>query len=439
MDVLIKSLQLILSLSILVIIHEFGHFFFARLFDTRVEKFYLFFNPWFSLFKFKKGETEYGIGWLPLGGYVKISGMIDESMDKEQMKEAPKPYEFRSKPAWQRLLIMLGGVMVNFLAAIFIFWMILFKWGEIEIPATNAKYGFYYHPIAYELGLKDGDRILKIDSKEVEKIEDVPFGILLDLASEMTVQRGDSIFTLHIPSDFNQKYLANSVRRFMDFQIPVIVDSVLPETPAHNYGLKKNDSIIAVNNQETLYFQQFSTVLDANKDTVITLSLYRNNELIELPIKTGEDGKLGFAPKSVGAHLGYKHISYNFFQAFPAGIDKGVNLLSGYVRQIKLVFSREGVKQLGGFATIGSFFPARWNWENFWYTTALLSIILAFMNVLPIPALDGGHVLFLLYELIARRKPSDKFMEHAQLIGMALILSLVLYANGNDIYRWLFN
>ncbi|WP_026473890.1 RIP metalloprotease RseP [Alkaliflexus imshenetskii] len=438
MDFLIKALQLILSLSILVILHEFGHFFFARLFKTRVEKFYLFFNPGFSLFKFKKGDTEYGLGWLPLGGYVKISGMIDESMDKEQLKEEPKSWEFRSKPAWQRLLIMVGGVLVNFITALVIFWLILFKWGESYIPAENARYGLYFHPIAQEMGLQEGDRVLKVGTHDVETVPGITRLILLEDASEMTVERNGEQILLPIPSDINQRILAAGVRTLADFRIPIVVDTVIPGSGAFIGGLQKNDSIVGVDNVETPFFHQFTAELANHRDKETLISLYRDGNLYHLNMSVDESGKLGFGPKGPTKLLGARQLSYGFFEAMPAGINKGVNLLTGYVKQLKLVFSREGAKQIGGFGTIGSLFAPVWDWESFWYTTAFLSIILAFMNILPIPALDGGHVLFLIYEIVARRKPSDKFMEHAQMVGMVLLLGLLIWANGNDLYRWIF-
>ncbi len=437
MDFLIKALQLILSLSILVIIHEFGHFFFARLFNTRVEKFYLFFNPWFSLFKFKKGETEYGVGWLPLGGYVKISGMIDESMDKEQMSQPPQPYEFRSKPTWQRLFIMIGGVLVNFITAFIIFWLILFKWGESYIPTENAKYGFAYHSIGHEMGLKDGDVILNVDTFKVAHAQMAGRYLMLEKASDITVKRGDSIFKLSVPEDIKNRFLAKEVRAFAEYRFPVIVDTVLNGKAAHIAGLQKSDTIIAVNGVHTPYHNELITELGKNIGKTTEVTVARGNEILALSILVNKSGKIGFGAKAPAEILGYKVNRYGFFEALPAGIAKGFKLLINYVKQLKLIFTREGAKQIGGFGAIGSLFPATWDWESFWYNTAFLSLILAFMNILPIPALDGGHVLFLLYEMITRRKPSEKFLEYAQIVGMALLFGLLLYANGNDIFKWL--
>ena len=439
MVILIKALQLILSLSILVILHEFGHFFFARLFKTRVEKFYLFFDPWFSLFKFKKGDTEYGVGWLPLGGYVKISGMIDESMDKEQMKQPPQPWEFRSKPAWQRLLIMVGGVVVNFLLAIFIFWMILFKWGESYIPAENAKYGLHFHPIAYEIGLQEGDNVLSVGDFPVKTIGDISYNILLEDVSQLEVKRGNSILHLDIPDGFQKEILARQVRQFADFRLPVLVDSVLSGVNDRESGIRAKDSIVAVNNIPTPYRHQFSAELEKYLNDTVLVSLYRGGELLHNNLYVNENGQLGFYLTGSTEILGYNTQSYGFLEAMPAGVDKGVKMLTDYVKQMKLVFTKEGAKQVGGFAAIGNLFPPIWDWQSFWYTTAFLSIILAFMNILPIPGLDGGHVLFLLYEIIVGRKPSDKFMEYAVTAGLLFLITLLLFANGNDLYRFIFN
>lgn len=438
MEFLIKALQLILSLSILVILHEFGHFFFARLFKTRVEKFYLFFNPWFSLFKVKKGETEYGVGWLPLGGYVKISGMLDESMDKEQLAKPAEPWEFRSKTTWQRLLIMVGGVLVNFITAFVIFWLILFKWGESYIPAENARYGFTYHPVGHEMGLLDGDRILKVDTFTIDNVLMVGRYLMLEEPREMTVQRGDSVFTLAVPADIKTRLLAREVRQFADYRFPVVVDSVIPGMAAAGAGLMKNDSICSVNGKPTPFYNELIAELGDNMGSTVEIGIYRDQQPLTLSVPVNEAGKIGFGSKSPVEFLGYATVTYGFFEALPAGISKGLNLLVNYVKQLKLVFTREGAKQIGGFGAIGNLFTPSWDWESFWYNTAFLSLILAFMNILPIPALDGGHVLFLLYEMVARRKPSEKFMEVAQVTGMVLLFGLLLYANGNDLFRWLF-
>ncbi len=435
---LIKAAQLILSLSILVILHEFGHFFFARLFNTRVEKFYLFFDAGFSLFKFKRKDTEYGIGWLPLGGYVKIAGMIDESMDREQLARPAEPWEFRSKPAWQRLLIMVGGVVVNFLLALFIFWMILFKWGESYIPVEGATYGLSFHAIGHEIGLQDGDKVLMVDTFKVETANDIARLILLEDADHMVVQREDSVFTLPLPEGLGQRFLAENVRRFAQYRVPFVVDSLLPGKPAAEAGLQKGDSLVGIGDVKAPFFHDFVAALFDQTGKTTSISFYRADSLMTLPVEVNKSGQIGIGNRDLSSFLGVKKVEYGFWAACPAGIKMGFNVLVGYVKQLKLIFTREGVRQIGGFGAIGNLFPASWDWSSFWYNTALLSLILAFMNILPIPALDGGHVLFLTYEIVTRRKPSEKFLEYSQITGMIILFGLLLYANGNDIFKWLF-
>jgi len=435
MDILIKAGQLILSLSILVILHEFGHFFFAKLFKTRVEKFYLFFDPWFSLFKFKKGDTEYGVGWLPLGGYVKISGMIDESMDKEAMKQEPKPYEFRSKKAYQRLLIMVGGVLVNFLLAFFIFWMTLYTWGDSYLDVKDANYGLAYNPVLYELGIQDGDIVTHADTFKIKKASDIAHKILIENISQLTVKRGDSIFTINIPKTLSDTLLANEIKELATIRFPFVVDSVLNNDNADKAGIIAGDSLVSVNDTPTVYYHEATKAFDENSGKRVTLGLIRNGELTKIRCEVSPKGKLGVYPKT--SFLVPTYITYSFWEALPAGISKGINTLVGYVKQLKLVFTKEGVKHIGGFGAIGNMFPPEWDWSAFWELTGLLSVILAFMNILPIPALDGGHVLFLLYEIVSGRKPSEKFLEYAQVAGMILLLTLLVYANGNDIFKWI--
>ena len=438
MDFAIKTVQLLLSLSFLIIIHECGHFFFARLFNTRVEKFYLFFDPWFSLFKMKKGDTEYGIGWLPLGGYVKISGMIDESMDKEQLSKPAEPWEFRAKPAWQRLLIMVGGVLVNLIGALLIFWMILFTWGESYIPAKEAKYGLQFHPVMHEIGLQDGDQVLSMDQKPIESISEIAKNIFLEDVKVMQVKRGDSIINIDIPNDFSKVLLAKEVKMVATYQIPTVVDSVLAGSNAEKGGLMKGDSIVSIDNLSIPYFHQFTSEAKKHSNLTIQLGVYRGGQLDTLSVLVSEAGTLGFATKGPDRFLKIETREYGFFEALPAGISMGVDLLTNYIKQFKLVFSKEGVKQLGGFGAIWNLFPKAWDWTIFWYNTAFLSLMLAFTNILPIPALDGGHVLFLLYEMVSGRKPGDKFMEYAQITGMIILFSLLIYANGNDIFKAFF-
>ncbi len=438
MEIIIKICQLILSLSILVVLHELGHFVFAKLFKTRVEKFYLFFDPWFSLFKYKKGETEYGIGWLPLGGYVKISGMIDESMDKDHLKQEPQPYEFRSKPAWQRLLIMIGGVTVNFLLAFFIYWMILYTYGEQYIPVQNAKYGLCYNESAQKIGLRDGDIVLKADNYEIDQPVDIAKYIAIYNVKELTVKRGDSTLMLSVPPKFGQELIELGIKNFATFQFPFIIDSVLPNEGAQKAGILKGDIIVKINDKSAAYAHQVAPILAENKGKEVAVSVRRDTTIITLKCKVSEAGKLGIGNKDPYSYFDVKTVKYSFWEALPAGVSLGYNTLASYVKGLSKIFTKEGVKQLGGFGAIGSLFPASWNWQAFWFLTAFLSVILAFMNILPIPALDGGHVTFLLYEIVTGRKPSDKFLEYAQIAGMILLLTLLVYANGNDIFRYFF-
>lgn len=439
MEVFVKIAQLILSLSILVILHEFGHFMFAKLFGTRVEKFYLFFNPWFSLFKFKKGETEYGIGWLPLGGYVKISGMIDESMDKEQMKKPPQPWEFRSKPSWQRLIIMLGGVMVNFLLAIIIYILILFAWGEEYLPTENVKYGILVDSIGVKMGLMNGDRIISIDNQEIENFYQIIPDIILNERKTIQIKRDGRLLEVKIPKEVIPALIKGDGR--IDVRLPfspLVVEGFIKESPSKKAGLQTGDEILGLSNMTFEYYDEFKKRLGENKETEIILQVKRNGENLDIPVMVNYQGMIGIR-RNIEEFLEFKKVEYGFFESIPAGIAKGIKTTQNYLKQFKLIFSKgtQAYKSLGGFITIGSIFPGVWNWQAFWNLTAFLSIILAIMNILPIPALDGGHVMFLLYEVITRRKPSDKFLEYAQMTGMIILLSLLLFANGNDIIRWL--
>ena len=439
---LIRALQLILSLSLLVIIHEGGHFFFARLFKIRVEKFYIFFDPWFSLFKYKpkNSDTEYGVGWLPLGGYCKISGMIDESMDKEAMAQPPKPYEFRSKPAGQRLMIMVAGVLFNFLLALFIYSMVLFTWGDTFLPLKNVKAGMDYSETFHNVGFRDGDILLKADDTELERFGEDCFRHVLN-AQTVTVLRDGVETVIPIPEDMAQRVMREK-KGFASYRFPMVVRE-LGETenggsPAAIAGLQPGDSIVSINGIVTPSFYEVGEVLAQNKDQDVLVGFYRGGVPQTLTLHTDTAGKMGVY--SVSPFDIYQTVTrkYGFFESFPAGVMLGVNTLKGYVSDMKYVFTKEGASSLGGFGTIGSLFPAEWDWQTFWMKTAFLSIILAFMNILPIPALDGGHVMFLLYEVIARRKPSDKFLEYAQITGMVLLFALLIYANGNDIFRFFF-
>ena len=442
---LIRALQLIMSLSLLVIIHEGGHFLFARLFKTRVEKFCLFFDPWFTLFKFKpkNSETEYGIGWLPLGGYVKISGMIDESMDTEQMKQPMQPWEFRAKPAWQRLLIMIGGVLFNFLLALFIYSMILFAWGDEYVPLQKAPLGMDFNETAKSIGFRDGDILVSADGVPFERYGGDMLTSIVD-ARQVSVLRNGQEVSVYIPEDMMERLLADSVR-FASFRYPFVIDSIMPGQPAALAGLQPGDSITQLDGRNIAYFDFKEEMLNrqkaANDSTsrLLTLTYVRAGVADTVKLTTDSLYQIGVAASlQTNKLLPVVKKEYSFFASIPAGVTLGVNTLKGYVSQMKYLFSKEGAKQLGGFGTIGSIFPATWDWYQFWYMTAFLSIILAFMNILPIPALDGGHVLFLIYEIVARRKPSDKFMERAQMVGMFLLFGLLIWANFNDVLRFFF-
>ena len=442
---LIRALQLILSLSLLVIIHEGGHFFFARLFKIRVEKFYIFFDPWFSLFKYKpkNSDTEYGVGWLPLGGYCKISGMIDESMDTEQMKQPAQPWEFRSKPAWQRLLVMVGGVLMNFLLALFIYSMILFTWGDRYTALSDMTMGMKFNEQAQEIGFRDGDILKSADGKELTRFNMDMIRSIVE-AREVTVLRQGEEKKILLP-ELSLLDVAKEDPMFVDVFYPNVVDSVLPDGGFAKVGIQKGDSLVAFNGKEMTSWNEFldnmaelkaKAELEKKISAAFTLVYSRAGVRDTVDVQTDDKFKVAV----IGGLVDYKQrtLSYGFFESFPAGVALGVNTLKGYVNDMKYVFTKEGAKSVGGFATIGSIFPKVWDWQRFWEMTAFLSIILAFMNILPIPALDGGHVLFLLYEIIARRKPSDKFLEYAQMVGMFLLFGLLIWANFNDVLRFLF-
>lgn len=432
---LIKAAQLILSLSILIVLHELGHFIPAKLFKTRVEKFYLFFDPWFSLFKIKKGETQYGIGWLPLGGYVKISGMIDESMDKEQMSKPAEPWEFRSKPAWQRLIIMVGGVTVNVILAFFIYSMVLFTWGKEKIPLENLSYGVYVDDSLEPFGLKDGDRIVGLADGNAEFLGDLGKEILINEARQVQVDRGGAIEIVTLPDSIDQVLLRRKVKSMFSLRFPFVVDSIMIGSHAEAAGIQKEDRILAVAGEPTLGYVEGFSAIKGHAGETVSINLDRNGELVESEVTISEEGRIGIGLKLTDQFVETKTYKYGFFEAIPAGFVETGNILSNYVSSLKLVFTKEGASQIGGFGAIGGLFPEVWNWQAFWTMTAFLSLILAFMNILPIPALDGGHVMFLTYEIITGRKPGDKFMEYAQATGMILLLTLLVYANGNDIIR----
>lgn len=450
---LIKALQLILSLSILVVIHEFGHFLFARLFKIRVEKFYLFFNPWFSLFKFKpkNSDTEYGIGWLPLGGYVKISGMIDESMDKEQMALPPQPWEFRSKPAYQRLLVMVGGVLFNFILAMIIFAMMLFAWGDTYLPLKNVKGGMHFSEAAQKGGFQDGDKLISADGKTLmlgRGVLDMNTFMNFVDAEVVTVERNGKTIDLQLPEDFADNVISSRKAPY-EYWLSPVIDSIVPNGIADKLGMQRGDSIAALDSESIASFNKLrsvvskiSTELKDDETRPLAITFHRDTLVETVTALIDTSGVIGLAtkthPKDIFSSENMQTDHYSFFASFPAGISMGVNTLKGYVAQIRFVFTKEGVKNLGGFGAIGNMFPATWDWKAFWTMTAFLSIILAFMNILPIPALDGGHIMFLLYEVVARRQPNEKFMEYAQTGGMIFLLLLLVVANGNDIIRLIF-
>lgn len=435
----VKAGQFILSFSILIILHELGHFLPAKWFKCRVEKFYLFFNPWFSIFKKKKGETEYGLGWIPLGGYVKISGMIDESMDKVQMKQPAKPWEFRSKKAWQRLIIMLGGVTVNVLLAIVIFIFITWVWGEKYVPVSNLKYGVYADSLGKMIGVQDGDKIIAVAGKPVEKVGTVGTEIIMNEAKSITVERNGEKIELPIPAGFIKQLNANRLGGFTYVRIPLIVDSVLNKAKIAGGEIKKGDKLIASAGMPVEYSTDLLKNEGKIKDTTVTMLFLRNGkDTITASVYFNSKGDNKILYKSMGEILGTNHVSYSFFESFPAGIQRCWQTLAKYVRNLKQLFTSSEVRvrdSLGSVISIGNIFPGDWDWQSFWTLTAVFSIILAFMNVLPIPALDGGHALFTLYEMITGHKPSDKFMEYSQMVGMILLLGLMAYALGLDFWR----
>lgn len=451
----IKAAQLIVAFAILVIIHEFGHYIFSRIFGVKVEKFYLFFNPWFTLYKYKPkkpepkpGEeekmtwrdTEYGIGWVPLGGYCKIAGMIDESMDTEQMKQPAKSWEFRSKPAWQRLLIMVGGVLFNFILAIIIYTGIVFAWGEKYIPFRNATEGMMYSETAHSVGFVDGDIPLAADGKELTYFSGNELLKIVDAKVVTVLRNKRDTVNINIPDGFIFKANkeAEEGNLFMAYRLPVVISDLQPGMGAAKAGMMKSDSIVSINGVTTTSFDLFKAQLDKNMGKEVTVGFVRGGKAMESKVAVDDAGKIGIMLTPLTDIYNTVTREYSIFASIPRGIEMGVEKLTSYVSQMKYVFTSEGAKNLGGFGAIGNIFPESWNWEQFWSITAFLSVILAFMNILPIPALDGGHVLFLLVEIITRRQSSEKFLEYAQMAGMAFLFALLLYANGNDIYRYFF-
>jgi regulator of sigma E protease len=464
MDFWIKAAQLFLSLAILVTLHELGHFLPAKLLKTRGEKFYLFFNPWFSIFRTKKmngkrvfswfskespkewaeqpDNTEWGLGWLPLGGYVKIAGMIDESMDKEQLEKPAEPWEFRSKPAWQRLIVMIGGVTVNLILGFLIYIGVVFFWGKEEIKSSELKHGLAVHSYLSKFNIKSGAKILTVDGAELASPNEINRAIFLRNARTLTIQHPNgSKETVTLPEDFGQTLFQEGAMQLFSLRHKsTTIDSIVPGSPAAKSGLKKGDLITAIGNSNVEFFDEIQAGLYSNKNKVTEISVVRNSDTVKVKAKVKEDGTIGFMPKSVGYidSAAIHHRDYGLVESISVGFTTGIGTLNDYVAQFKFVFTKKGAGQMGGFAAIGNMFPPAWDWHQFWLTTAFLSIILAFMNILPIPALDGGHVVFLIYEMITGKEPNKKVLEYAQYAGMILLLSLVLYANFNDLYRWLF-
>ncbi|MEZ4794663.1 MAG: RIP metalloprotease RseP [Flavobacteriaceae bacterium] len=435
----VKAIQLLLSLSILIVLHEMGHFIPAKLFKTRVEKFFLFFDVKFALVKKKIGETVYGIGWLPLGGYVKIAGMIDESMDKEQMAGPPQPWEFRSKPTWQRLIIMLGGVTVNIIVGFVIYMSILYFYGRDVVTRDDMPEGFAVNEAFHTYGFQDGDVVLKVNGKDFPYLDQLNKNLFLRDVKNMEVRHQDgTVETLSLPEDIGTEMFQKDILKPFELMRNPIVDTVATNFPAAKAGFQKGDSIVAVNGQAIRYWHQFTNGISKDSTQTNQVVVSREGMLDTLSVSVNGKGIIGvnnFGNEWLDRGT---HLKYTFGESIASGFGFGYNILKDYVKQFKYVFTTKGASQVGGFGAIGNLFPDQWDWLSFWQTTALISIILAFMNVLPIPALDGGHVMFLLYEMISGKKPSDKFMEYAQMIGFFLLIALVLYANGNDIYRWLF-
>jgi regulator of sigma E protease len=453
---LIRLLQFMLAISLLVLLHEGGHFFFAKLFKIRVEKFYLFFNPWFHIFEFKpkNSETTYGLGWLPLGGYCKISGMIDESFDKEQMQKPAEPWEFRSKPAWQRLLVMVGGVLVNFILAFVIYSMCLFTWGDDYIPTKQMYMGMKFSTEAKMLGFQDRDILVGTENGEFKEFAADMFRDLATARQAVVVRQGKPV-VIALPGNLNLLDMLKSQPQFARPFLPAVIDSVMPGSIAEKMGMRKGDRIRQINDVSVDSYNEFSFEVGRMRD-MLTEAKTHNDSVAALTAKVtfmrmegkmecnttkkvvlGDNLEFGFYVPSLAKYYTPVHKSYSFFESIPAGITYGWDILSGYVGDLKYLFSADGAKSLGGFGAIGSLFPPVWDWHAFWLMTAFLSIILAFMNILPIPALDGGHVLFLLYEMITRRKPSENFMIRAEYVGIAILMLLMVVANLNDVLRWL--
>jgi regulator of sigma E protease len=447
MEFVIKISQFLLSLSLLIVLHELGHFIPAKIFKTRVEKFYLFFDVKYSLFKKKIGETVYGIGWLPLGGYVKIAGMIDESMDKEQMAKPPQPWEFRSKPAWQRLIIMLGGVTVNFLLAIFIYVGMTYHYGDVILPNDNINDGLFIEStVANKAGLLTGDKIIAVDGTAIKTFSEISEKVLF--GKEITIDREGQQSTVTLPEDFLAQLIDSKEKKFISLRMPFAIVEVPKLSHNKLSGIAKGDIILALNDFETKYADEVILGLEKFKGQEVTATVLRGEEKIKLPLKITDEGKLGLVYGGITlenleklGYYKYETLKYGFFESFPVGLKKASDKISSYIKQFKAIFtpSTGAYKGVGGFKAIYDIFPDFWNWQVFWSITAFLSIMLGVLNLLPIPALDGGHVTFLLYEMVSGRKPSDKFLEYAQMVGFFILIALVLFANGNDIFKAIFD
>lgn len=440
MEIFIKVLQVIACFSLLVLVHEFGHFLFAKIFRTRVEKFYLFFNPWFSIFKFRIGETEYGLGWVPFGGYCKIAGMVDESMDKDQMKSEPKPWEYRSKPAWQRLLIIVGGVLMNILLAIGIYIGITYAWGDSYIRTKDVEHGFMFSEVAHEIGFRDGDKVLSVGGEYVDNYGQIPAVILLDDAREVQVERDGKPVTVTIDTKYIKAMLKD--KQFINLRTPFVVGKVMPGGGAAVGGLMAGDSLVAVDSVPMRWFDEFRTAFAEHKGDTALVTFVRGAERLTAAVPVSAEGQVGayLAGTNLADIYTVSTRQYSFFEAIPVGFTRAFSSIGSYLKQLKLIVSpeTEAYKSVGGIIAMGNFFPAEWNWLQFWQITALISIMLAVLNILPIPMLDGGHMVFILYEMITRRTPSDKFMERAQLVGMVIVFGIVILANGNDILKLIF-
>lgn len=460
-----KVLALLLSLSILIITHELGHLGFAKLFGTRVSRFYLFFNPWFSIFKARKfngkwhfrffsaktpdewldenlceedrNNTLWGLGWLPLGGFCDIAGMIDETKGADDLGSEPQSWEYRSKPAWQRLCIISGGVLVNFVSALVIFSGIFAHWGSDELPLRNAKLGYDYHQILLDEGLRNGDIIYAVDGEEMTDFAKTQEKVLLGNPSQITVMRGDSLVDIRLQHDLLERVSAEQPKSLMKVRSPFVVKEFVAGSVAREAGMQQGDSVVAVNGVAMASYSDIFPELARLADSTITVSYYRGEELMSATFTVPSDGKMGVQLKSPYESFDVHHIDYNIWQAIPAGVKHGWNTMVTYVSSLKVLFTDNGMQNLGGFGSLGSLFPSEWNWYTFWSITAFLAVILAFMNVIPIPGLDGGHIIFTLWEMVTRRQPSEKFLTIAQNIGMFLLFALLIIANGNDLMRWL--